>query len=98
LAGADLWLREKDLEPLPAGTFYRHDLIGCEVVETDGGRIGRVTAVEGSIERSYLVVNEHMLIPLVGDICVGVDIGARRVTVDLPDGLIDLNPPSGPSR
>jgi 16S rRNA processing protein RimM len=98
LAGADLWLREQDLEPLPAGTFYRHDLVGCDVVDTRGTRVGRVTAVEGSIDRSYLVVDEHMLIPLVGDICVGVDIGARRVTVDPPAGLIDLNPPSGPAR
>lgn len=98
LAGADLWLREKDLEPLPAGTFYRHDLVGCDVVDTHGTRVGRVTAVEGSIDRSYLVVDEHMLIPLVGDICVGIDIGARRVTVDPPGGLIELNPPSGRSR
>ncbi len=34
-----------------------------------------------------------MLIPLVGDICVAVDIVARRVTVDPPDGLIELNRP-----
>ena len=88
LAGADLWLREEDLEPLPAGTFYRHDLVGCDVVDTHGTRVGRVTAVEGSIDRSYLVVDEHMLIPLVGDICVGIDIGARRVTVDPPEGLL----------
>lgn len=98
LAGTELWLREQDLEPLPAGTFYRHDLVGCDVVDTRGTHVGRVTAVEGSIDRSYLVVDEHMLIPMVGDICVEVDIGARRVTVDAPEGLIDLNPPTGPAR
>jgi 16S rRNA processing protein RimM len=98
LAGADLWLREKELEPLPAGIYYRHDLIGCDVVDTHGARIGRVTAVEGSLDRSHLVVDEYMLIPLVDGICTAVDIGARRVTVNPPDGLIDLNPPSGRSR
>ena len=98
LAGADLWLREQDLEPLPAGTFYRHDLVGCDVVDTQGTRIGRVTAVEGSLDRSRLVVDEHTLIPLVGGICVAVDIAARRVTIDPPEGLIDLNRPSGRPR
>jgi len=98
LAGASLWLRESDLEPLPAGTFYRHDLVGCDVVDTHGASVGRVTGVEGSLDRSYLVVDEHTLIPLVGDICVAVDIAARRVTVDPPEGLIELNRPPGQPR
>ena len=98
LAGASLWLREKDLEPLPAGTFYRHDLVGCDVIDTHGTSVGKVTAVEGSLDRSYLVVDEDTLIPLVGDICVAVDIAARRVTIDPPDGLIELNRPSGRPR
>lgn len=98
LSGADLWMRERDLEPLPAGTFYRHDLVGCDVVDTHGGVVGKVTGVEGSLDRSYLVVDEQTLIPLVGDICVAVDIAARRVTVDPPEGLIELNRPSGRPR
>jgi 16S rRNA processing protein RimM len=98
LAGAELWLREAELEPLPAGTFYRHDLVGCEVRSKSGDVLGHVTAVEGSIDRSYLVVAEHMMIPLVAGICVAVDIANRRVTIDPPDGLIDLNRPAGSSR
>ena len=98
LAGSELWLREAELEPLPPGTFYRHDLVGCEVRCKSGEVLGRVTAVEGSIDRSYLVVDEHMMIPLVADICVAVDLAKRCVTVDPPEGLIDLNPPVGRSR
>ena len=98
LAGADLWLHEQDVEPLPAGTFYRHDLVGCDVVDTGGARVGTVTAVDGSLDRSYLVVDGHTLIPLVGDICVAIDIAARRVTVDPPEGLIELNRPAGRPR
>ena len=98
LSGSELWLREAELGPLPAGTFYRHDLVGCEVRKKDGDVLGRVTAVEGSLDRSYLVVDEHVMIPLVADICVAVDIAKRQVTVDPPDGLIDLNRPAGRSR
>jgi 16S rRNA processing protein RimM len=94
LAGADLWLPEAGLAPLPEGTFYRHELIGCEVRDVSGTVLGRVSAVEGSLDRSYLVVDGHMMIPLVSGICVGVDLEDRRVTVDPPEGLIDLNRPS----
>jgi 16S rRNA processing protein RimM len=93
LAGAELWLPEAQLAPLPSGTFYRHDLVGCDVQDTGGRRLGRVTSVEGSLDRSYLVVDGHMMVPLVGVICVAVDIPGRRVTIDPPDGLVDLNRP-----
>ena len=36
--------------PLPEGTFYHHDLVGCEVRDTAGGRSDAVTAVEGTLE------------------------------------------------
>jgi len=98
LSGRELWLREADLEPLPSGTFYRHDLVGCEVRNKGGEVLGRVTAVEGSLDRSYLIVDEHLMIPLVADICVAVDVAGRRVTVDPPEGLIDVNRPAGRSR
>lgn len=94
LAGSDVWLRESQVAPLPDGTFYRHDLVGCEVHDKRGGRLGRVTGVEGSLDRSHLIVDDHMMIPLVGGIVVAVDIAARRVTVDPPEGLVDLNRPT----
>ena len=38
LAGAELWLAASELEPLPAGTFYRHDLVGCDVGDSGMAR------------------------------------------------------------
>jgi 16S rRNA processing protein RimM len=93
LAGSNVWLPESRIAPLPEGTFYRHHLVGCEVHDAKGTRLGSVTSVEGTLDRSYLVVDEHMMIPLVGDIVRSVDIAARRVTVDPPEGLVDLNLP-----
>jgi 16S rRNA processing protein RimM len=91
LAGSDVWLAESAVAPLPEGTYYRHDLVGCDAYDTKGARLGRVTGVEGSLDRSYLVVDEHMMIPLVGGIVVAVDIKGQRVTIDPPDGLVELN-------
>ena len=91
LAGADLWLGEREMAPLPAGTFYRHDLVGCEVRDAHGSLLGRVTGVEGTMDRSYLVVDGDAMIPLVAGICLAVDIAGRQVTVDPPAGLMNLN-------
>jgi 16S rRNA processing protein RimM len=98
LAGSDVWLSESQVAPLPEGTFYRHDLVGCEVHDTKGTRLGSVTGVEGTLDRSHLVVDEHMMIPLVAGIVKSIDIAARRVIVDPPEGLIELNSPSQPER
>jgi 16S rRNA processing protein RimM len=94
LAGADLKVPAETLGALPPGTFYRHDLVGCEVRDTEGRIIGEVAAVEGPMEGSRLVINAphgEVLIPLVADICVEVDPGARRIRVAAPEGLIELN-------
>jgi 16S rRNA processing protein RimM len=94
LVHAELKAPAASLPPLPENTYYRHDLVGCVVQDTDGRLIGEVAAVEGPIEMSRLIVNAphgEVLIPLVADICVEVDPVARRVRVKAPEGLIELN-------
>jgi 16S rRNA processing protein RimM len=97
LAGADLWMPADAMEPLPDGTFYRHDLVGCEVRDLAGALLGRVSDVEGPLDRSLLVIEGgggEAMIPMVAGICVRVDIGARLIVVNPPDGLLELNAPA----
>ena len=95
LAGAELRVAAEALQPLPPGSFYRHDLIGCSLETPDGIVIGHVTSVEGSGAGSRLVVEGRsggeILIPLVDEICVGVHVGARKIVVKPLEGLLDLN-------
>jgi 16S rRNA processing protein RimM len=94
LSGAELKMSAEALGQLPAGTFYRHDLVGCDVHDTEGRLIGQVSAVEGPMESSRLVINAphgEVLIPLVSEICVEIDPQARRIRVAAPEGLLDLN-------
>jgi 16S rRNA processing protein RimM len=95
LAGADLKIPARDLAPLPEGTFYHHDLVGCEVRDRSARLVGRVTDVEGTMERSRLVVagldGRDVLIPMVAEICVEVDPASRVIVIDPPEGLLDLN-------
>jgi hypothetical protein len=64
-------------------------------VETvSGGVLGTVAAVEGGAGATRLVMNGprgEILIPLVVDICVDIDVDAKRIRIDPPDGLLALN-------
>lgn len=86
--GADA-LRGTVLRALPVdvpGTLWVHELVGAEVVATDGRVLGTVEAVEPNPASDLLVLAGGGLIPLrfVIDHQVGV-----RVTVDVPEGLLD---------
>ena len=101
LAGQELRIPLEQLAPLPAGTFYRHDLIGCRVETASGKVVGVVQDVEGTVEGSRLVVqtNRHeILIPLVAEICAAVDPVAKRIVVTPPAGLLELNEDTGSAR
>jgi len=94
LAGAELKMPLSEMGELPGGTYYRHDLVGCQVEDTEGRLIGEVTAVEGPMETSRLVIaapHGEVLIPLVAPICVEVDPAAKRIRVAAPDGLLEIN-------
>ncbi len=94
MAGVELRVPVADLAPLPSGTFYRHDLVGCRVETTGGTVVGEVASVEGELGTSRLVVagpGGEVLIPLVQVICVDIDVAARRIVVDPPEGLLELN-------
>ncbi len=87
LMGARIYV-ERDRLPAPADEeYYWHDLIGCEVVDGDGLRLGRVSGLIATGANDVLVVagERERLIPFVqGDVVTDVDVGAGRLTVDWP--------------
>jgi 16S rRNA processing protein RimM len=94
LAGVELRVPMADLAPLPPAMYYRHDLVGCAVETTRGDRVGEVTKVEGDMGTSRLVVSGpggEVLIPIAQAICVVIDVAARRIVVDPPEGLLEVN-------
>ena len=94
LAAAELRVPAADLQLLPEGVYYRHDLVGCRVRTTDGEEIGIVREVEGPLSGSRLVVDGprgEVLVPLVAEICVSIQPADRLIVVSPPDGLIELN-------
>jgi 16S rRNA processing protein RimM len=94
LAGFELCVPVEQLEPLPAGTFYRHDLVGCRVETRRGEAVGVVADVTDASGSSVLVVTGsagEILVPLASAICVEIDVGGKRIVIDPPEGLLSLN-------
>jgi 16S rRNA processing protein RimM len=94
LAGCELRVPIDRLAPLPNDTYYRHDLIGCRVETKAGTTIGLVQDVEGTLNGSRLVVTGtggEVLIPLVSPICTSIDVAGKRIIIEPPEGLLDLN-------
>ena len=90
------------LHELGEGAHYVHDLEGCEVVSTEGIRIGRVTRVDFGAGTPLLVVEREqggeVLVPLAAEICREIDPASKRIVVEMPEGLLDLNGQSGAGR
>jgi 16S rRNA processing protein RimM len=94
LAGLELRVPEEMLQPLQPGSYYEHQLVGCSVETIGGDVVGSVAAVEGGAGATRLAMNGprgEILIPLAVDICVEIDIANKRIRVNPPEGLLDLN-------
>jgi 16S rRNA processing protein RimM len=94
LAGCELRVPTETLARLPNDTYYRHDLIGCRVETREGATVGVVHDVEGTLNGSRLVVaseNREILIPLALAICTSIDVAGKRIVIEPPEGLLDLN-------
>jgi 16S rRNA processing protein RimM len=94
LRGVRLFVAAAERPPLDdPDEFYDSELIGLAARTTDGTDLGPVGDVTHAAGSSYLVVRvdgrEH-LIPFVRAIVPSVDLAARTVVVDPPDGLFEL--------
>lgn len=74
----------------PAKSYLVKDLVGCEVVTVKGERLGPLRDVLPTGSNDVYVVGEglaEILIPALKSVVVGIDLEAKRITVDLPPGL-----------
>ena len=70
----------------PDGEVFVHEVIGAEVRDRAGTRLGRVESVQANPAHDLLVLDGGALVPFV----FVVDQEPGVVVVDLPDGLLDL--------
>jgi len=90
LNGVRLYVDRDKLGALEEDEFLHADLIGLDAVCADGSPLGRVRAVHDFGGGEMLEIErpgaESVMAPFTKAIVPVVDIAARRLTVDLPEG------------
>jgi 16S rRNA processing protein RimM len=92
LKGTGLFADRSKLPSLPDDEFYHTDLIGMAVHDTGGALIGTLHAVHNHGAGDLLEImgpgmKTALLLPFTRAIIPTVDLGARRIIADLPEGL-----------
>ena len=94
LRGLELRVPADALQVLGPDAHYVHDLEGCAVVTMAGEEVGLVTRVQFGSGAPLLVVAANggeVLIPLAAHICRRIDVAEKRIEIDPPEGLLELN-------
>ena len=95
IIGRGIVVKKSVLPVLEDGEYYWHQLIGLEVVCTDGRSIGVVASLFSNGSHDIAVVQQgknEFFIPMVRGIFV--EQNTERVVIDPPEGLLDLNDPT----
>lgn len=97
LKGTRLYASRESLPPLAEDEFYHTDLIGLPVFDTGGAPLGTVRAVldhgAGDILEIARPGAAELLLPFTRAAVPTVDLAARRIVVDPPEGLIETGRP-----
>lgn len=77
---------------LEGDEFWSHELVGCELIDENGGVLGRVERVDPGAAHDLLIISTPVgerLVPAVRNILREVDLEARRIVAAPPEGLLD---------
>jgi 16S rRNA processing protein RimM len=89
LRDAELRIPQSELAPLPAGSYYHHQLAGLRVEDPAGCAIGVVESVmETGAETRVLVVRGaqgETLLPFAADFVTAVDLARGRIVAARPE-------------
>lgn len=92
LSGRFLEVPLSKLHPLPPDEYYRFQLIGLDVLTTEGELLGQITKIlpTGSND-VYVVPTEggELLIPAIDDVVKSVDLGKACMVIEVIEGLLD---------
>jgi 16S rRNA processing protein RimM len=85
-----LYVDESHAQAPPSGAYFVHDIVGCEVRDTEGTVIGTVESVQKYPAQDLWSIRTptgSFLLPAVKEFVKKVDLRRRTVTVWLMEGL-----------
>ncbi len=92
LTGKEIWLRNEDLQQAGAKQ-EESDFTGFTVMDKQVGEIGKILETIEYPQQLMAVIqkdDKEILIPLVDAFIVDIETKRQLITVDLPEGLLDL--------
>lgn len=93
LKGLFLKINRENAVRLPEHCYFICDLIGCEVFEENGSRLGELKNVIGTGSNDVYIVKDEkgkeILIPALKSVVELICIEDKKIVVSLPKGLID---------
>jgi 16S rRNA processing protein RimM len=96
LRGTRLYLPRAALPEPGEEEYYHADLVGLAAMLTDGTALGRVKAVHAYGAGDSLEVERPdgrtVIVPFTTTVVPEVDLGAGRLVIDPPEGLLDNRP------
>lgn len=94
IMGGKVYIRRDILGNMSEEEFYSDDLIDMDVVTNKGEVLGKVTDIMETAAHDIIVINEdenEIMIPSVEEFVLEINFETRKITVDIPDSLRDLN-------
>ncbi len=91
LTGAEIGVKRDDVYPVPQGTYYVFDLIGCMVIGKDGRDIGLIDDVWKTPANDVFKVKTasgEVLIPVVQSVVKEIDLRQKVVKIEEIEGLL----------
>ena len=104
LLGSEIQIPAVERAELDEGAFYVSELLGCLIVETSQAEacrnIGAVADVNfGAGTAPLLIVNDEsgkeFMIPFVESFTKKLDLKGKRIEMQLPEGMLELDAPLG---
>lgn len=93
MMGCELYLPLDLLPKLEGNKFYFHEVIGFTIIDQNFGEVGTVTGVNDTSNQALFEVDrqgKEILIPINDAFLVEVNRNQKTITVNTPQGLIDL--------
>jgi 16S rRNA processing protein RimM len=92
LRGGELEVELASVPEAPQGAFWQHELLGAHCHDRRTGDLGRIEELleqGGGLLLRVVGVRGELLVPFAAPFVGGLDRAARRLEVDLPEGLIE---------
>lgn len=93
LRNAEICIDESEAVELEDDEYFDWELEGCRVVTVEGEMLGTVREVMRTGGTEVLLIDgaeKELMIPFAEAICTDVDIDAKQIVVDPPEGLLEF--------